>query len=343
MHPQQSAEFLSNIKQDDYQSPTIEKFASEHRQPIQTLLELGVRLKPVSPRPEGWTTKSPYDADADPMRRRFNCDPVKNAKSTYGTLREWQPGWGLVAITGERISVLETYSDEGRSLLNSMTATLPKLRGTFAIGDREFKIFDNQNIGRIELPGFRFYDNDDFVFIPGASIDGIQWCENSEPRFDNTLGYKPDFAHELISMHYTWALKQRRSQDKFRKIETKAPLGRVSDNTSSFLKGFDWNAISRDKRFNQALDGLAFHFGFHLPDSLHSRDMAFDWLKSNAESNAIEEKSGMLSVAERIRINFDLGAKWKLHQTRIAQKHLHIPKPTKPVKKKSVMKVSAGK
>ena len=332
MYAQQTAEFLSKISQPDYVSPNIEKFDSQHREPIQTLLDVGVRLKPVNPRALDWTTKSPYKADPDPIRRKFNCEPVKTASNSRGVLREWQPGWGLVATTGERISVLEILLEyEGEKILTSMKASMPKVRARYTFGNCEYIMFDNQHIGRIDLPGLRFFDNDDFVFIPGAQIPGstetFSWCEHQEPRFDNTIGYSPEFTFELITLHFNWASKQRRRHDTFRKVNPMRPKSRITDSARELLRNFDWNYLTSTNLFNTKLDAIAFHFGFHLNDSLDSRDAAFDAMTSCAEINQLFKQFDKAAVVERIRFNYDLGAYWSLHQTRTAQQALHVPKP----------------
>ena len=355
MHPQQSAEFLSAIKQENYVSPNIAKFPECNQEAIQTLLDFDVKLKPLAPVKPDRNIKSASNFDADAIRSHFNCGPIKSAESNVSVLREWEPGKALAAQTGQVISVLEVnHATGGNDLLNKMKNNFPRCRGRYTFGDCEYLIFDNQNFGRIELPGIRFFDDADFVFIPSskqyaALSDGFTWTENQEPKFTSGLSDGTSFVRELLSMQYELVLKQRILNSNSRRVLPGVPDDRVKKRAERLLSRSNLLAQLSITDFDAELDKLAFHYGFHFEDYLELRDLAFDHLLAIANHLELQNRPGGETVRERIRKKYDLGATWRSQQDALSREQqfnawkLKNPTVLEDVKTKPAKKKSAGK
>jgi hypothetical protein len=355
MHPQQSAEFLSTIKQDSYVSPNIAKFPECNQEAIRTLIDYEVKLKPLAPVKPDRNIKSASDYEADAIRSHFNCGPIKSAESNVGVLREWEPGKALAAETGRVISVLEVNRAQGgHELLNKMKTGFPTCRARYTFGDCEYLIFDNQNFGRIELPGIRYFDDADFVFIPSDEkcttlSDSFTWTENQEPRFTSALSDGTSFVRELLSMQYALVSKQRILNSNSRRVLPGVPDDRVKKRAERLLSRSNWLAQLSVTDFDAELDKMAFHYGFHFDDYLELRDLAFDYLVTIANHLGVKGKPGGETVRERIRMKYDLGATWRSQQDALSRERqfkawkMQNPPVAQDVKAKPVKKKSAGK
>ena len=355
MHAQHSAEFLSAIKQDNYVSPNIAKFPECNQEAIRTLIDYEVKLKPIAPVKPDRNIKSASDYEADAIRSHFNCGPIKSAESNVSVLREWEPGKALAAQTGQVISVLEVnHATGGNDQLNKMKTSFPACRGRYTFGDCEYLIFDNQNFGRIELPGIRFFDDADYVFIPSSEkyatlSDSFTWAQNQEPKFTSALSDGTSFVRELLSMQYDYVTKQRSFNNRMRRVLPGVPVDRVKRRAEKLLGRSSWVSSLSALEFDAELDKLAFHYGFHFEDYLELRDLAFDHLITIADYLGVKDRPSGETVRERIRKKYDLGATWRSHQDAFSREQqfkawkMQNPTVATDVKAKPAKKKSAGK